>query len=316
MFCHGLTSFYMPMFSGFNPFGFFSPMMPATPKYSVNDYNIFGFTPPTNFGYMPWLDNGIKPYNVYSQPLLFGQGNYTPPERDYSNSGTFGFLTNSYSKSDNSGGIFGFLSGKTEPQKTQTVSTNPFSYSACDNSTFGFLTNRNQNLYYTGNMWNFSCQTSSNPTIKKAIELAKSQIGVHETGQNDSKEIRKYKNGSKDSNPWCGSFVSWCYGAGQGLNNSNTFGYDRSSQSIREKAEKAGCYSTKSSGYTPKVGDLMVLKYQNNSGGHLGIVVGVNSDGSFETVEGNLNNEVKKVHRSMDTKNLHGFVRMNEWLYA
>ena len=306
----GLTSFYMPMFGGlYNPLGFYSPMMPATPQYSVNDYNIFGFTPPTNFGYMPWLDTGNKPYNVYPQPLLFGTGNYTPPERNYSNGNTFNFLQNNNNTS-NYGGIFGFLSGKSSTTNSQASTgypTKPYSTSTYNTGTFGFLTNRTQSTY---------TQRSSNPTVNKAVELAKSQVGVYETTKNDSVDIRKYKNGSVDTNPWCTSFISWCYGAGQGDDNEKTFGYDRSSQSIKQKAERAGCYSTKSSGYTPKVGDLMVLKNSDKGGGHVGIIVAVNNDGTFETVEGNIDNQVKKVHRSMDTKNLHGFVRMDEWLKA
>ena len=318
MFCNGLTS-YMPMFGGlYNPLGFFSPMMPATPKYSINDYNIFGFTPPTNFCYMPWLDNGVKPYNVYPHPLLFGQGNYMPPERDYSGGGMFGFLTNSYGGSNNSGGIFGFLTGLTSGNTVTTPQTKPSSSTGI----FGFLTAKTQSTKSTsGKVKNngntVTVQSSSNPVVNQAVKLAQSQVGVEECGfLNDSEEIRKYKNGAKDNVAWCGSFVSWCYGAGQGGNNSKTFGYDVSSMSIRKKAEAAGCYSPKSSGYTPKVGDIMVLQYPRKGGGHVGIVVAVNKDGTFETIEGNYNNGVRQVHRSKDTSNLHGFVRMNEWLQA
>ena len=315
MFCNGLTSLYMPMLGElYNPLGFFSPMMPAAPKYSINDYNIFGFTPPTNFSYMPWLDNGVKPYNVYPQPLLFGNGNYTPPANEY-RQGLFGFLGTPVQNTSN-GGIFGFLTGLTSGNTVANPQTNVSSSTGI----FGFLTAKTQSAKSTdgrGNSRSVAIQSSSNPVINQAVKLAHSQLGVEECGfLNDSEEIRKYKNGAKDNVAWCGSFVSWCYGAGQGGNNSKTFGYDVSSMSIRKKAEAAGCYSPKSSGYTPQVGDIMVLQYPRKGGGHVGIVVAVNKDGTFETIEGNYNNGVRQVHRSKDTSNLHGFVRMNDWLQA
>ena len=38
--------------------------------------------------------------------------------------------------------------------------------------------------------------------VENAVELAESQVGVHENGSsNDSADIRKYKNGRVDGNP-------------------------------------------------------------------------------------------------------------------
>ena len=55
---------------------------------------------------------------------------------------------------------------------------------------------------------------------------------------------------------------------------------------------------------------------ENEHKGHVGIISKVNSDGTFEVIEGNSGNAVKKMTRSMATEGLHGFVRMNEWLEA
>ena len=52
---------------------------------------------------------------------------------------------------------------------------------------------------------------------------------------------RKYKNGAANGNPWCASFTSWLYGAGQGSSNDKTFGYTASSQEIKRQANSAGC---------------------------------------------------------------------------
>ena len=161
--------------------------------------------------------------------------------------------------------------------------------------------------------FNYTCKTSQ---ASKALNLAASQIGVREIGStNNGAEVNKYRFGKADGNPWCASFVSWCYGAGQNGNNKKTFGYDASTQSIRRKAERAGFYATKQSGYAPKPGDLAIWKY-NNASGHVGIISKINQDGSFEVIEGNCQNKVQKTTRTMASANLHGFVKMDEWLAA
>lgn len=151
----------------------------------------------------------------------------------------------------------------------------------------------------------------------KAVELAESQIGVRENGSsNDSAEIRKYKNGSVDGNPWCASFLSWLYGAGQNSNNSETFGYTASSQEIKHKAQNAGCYASINSNYTPQKGDLAMWT-KSSSTGHVGIVSKVYPDGSFDTIEGNSSDAVTKHHYSSKHSvggGFDGFVQMNKWL--
>ena len=149
-----------------------------------------------------------------------------------------------------------------------------------------------------------------------AVRLAESQIGVREIGNtNNGADVNKYRNGVENGVAWCASFVSWCYGQGQGTNNASTFGYDASSQNIRRKAESAGFYQTVQSGYVPQVGDIAVWNYGNNKG-HVGIISKVYPDGSFDTIEGNCDNKVQKVRRSRNTQDLVGFVQMNEWIAA
>jgi len=147
-----------------------------------------------------------------------------------------------------------------------------------------------------------------------AVRLAESQIGVRENGSsNNSADVNKYRNGVQNGTPWCASFVSWCYGQGQGNSNASTFGYDASSQNIRRKAEKAGYYQKAKSGYTPKVGDVVV--WNNGDGtGHVGIVSSINNDGTFQTIEGNCSNAVRRMTRRQSE--VDGFVQMNEWIAA
>ena len=151
---------------------------------------------------------------------------------------------------------------------------------------------------------------------KNAVQLALSEIGTAEVGHsNNSAGVNKYRGGSANGTAWCASFVSWCYGQGQNSNNAKTFGYTQSSQAIKNKAQEKGYYSSLSSGYTPVAGDIAVWTYSADKG-HVGIISKVYADGSFDVVEGNCSDKVQQVHRSRNTKDLAGFVRMNEWLEA
>ncbi len=203
---------------------------------------------------------------------------------------------------------------------------NPFSSFNFSNLNFSMLVMPAVN-FPTFNFSNFATSTYgasatvSRPSltgrrVQDALRLAESQIGVREqTGHNDGAQIDVYRNGRHNGAAWCASFVSWCYGQGQNTDNSTTFGYDASSQSIRKKAQKAGFYQTVQSGYVPQVGDIAV--WDNGDGtGHVGIVSKVNDDGSFETIDGNYSDQVRRVRRTRSSQNLSGFVQMNEWIAA
>ena len=152
--------------------------------------------------------------------------------------------------------------------------------------------------------------------VQDALELAQQELqkGVHETsGNNDGAEIDKYRNGAANGQPWCASFVSWIYGAGQNSDNAATFGYDASVAGIRSKAQSAGYYAAKGS-YTPQAGDLMI---QENNASHVGVVTGVDADGTIHTIEGNSSDQVAQrtyTPGSSGYNKISGWVQMNEWL--
>ena len=286
------TQSFYPQMSGAGSYAFlpsFSSIPSSifafgTPRYDVFNSNIFSFTPPTNFSYIPQAHNpfsymgqlSFSPF--FSRPQLFTPGLPSLPS-----------LPSITSFSSNSSSLNSFLNF------LEMTKRNPI----------GSPTNSHSRV-----------SLSANPTVSNALQIARSQIGVKENGSsNNSTQINEYRNGVQNGAPWCASFVSWCYGKGQNSNNTNTFGYSASSQDIRRQAQSAGVYSPKTSGYTPVPGDLMILKY-SESRGHIGIVESVNKDGSFTVIEGNQSNQVKRVQRSMNTENLDGFVRMNEWLSA
>lgn len=152
--------------------------------------------------------------------------------------------------------------------------------------------------------------------VQDALKLAEEELakGVYElTGNNDNPEIDKYRNGAANGQPWCASFVSWIYGAGQNSDNAATFGYDASVSGIKSKAESAGYYAQKGS-YTPQAGDLMI---QKNNASHVGVVTGVDADGTIHTIEGNSSDRVQRCSYapgSSGYNKISGWVKMNEWL--
>lgn len=158
--------------------------------------------------------------------------------------------------------------------------------------------------------------------VQRALELARSQVGVREIGKtNDGTQIREYKNGATNNLPWCASFSSWLYGRGQNSSNKDSFGYTASSQQIMREADAKGHFAHKNSGYKPKAGDLVVwTKVGDPDHGHVGIVDEVTSNG-YWTIEGNTSGgKVDRKFYSFNKQDISsnlkfsGFAKMSEWL--
>lgn len=136
--------------------------------------------------------------------------------------------------------------------------------------------------------------------VNNALARAKQNIGVVETTPNDSIKIRDFRMGEsankktpvKSTAPYCASFVSYCYG-----NDTSAFGYESYTPSLRNKAQKAGCYVNKSKigtgqngTYKPQSGDLLMWINKNGKGGHVGIIESckvANGKMYITTIEGN-----------------------------
>lgn len=196
--------------------------------------------------------------------------------------------------------------GLTSLSSNNTVTTSSSTRTTVPTTTFKFTTKGSKKV--VSNM-------ATNPNVQKALDIARSQVGVKEDGSsNNSYNVNKYRGGVANGQPWCASFVSYCFGNAQGSNKKSPFGYTASSQRIKNEAIKAGKYSDKNDNYKPQVGDLAIWTYQKNVSGHVGIISAINEDGTFEVIEGNCDNSVKQCTRSFDTKDLAGFVKMNEWV--
>lgn len=118
------------------------------------------------------------------------------------------------------------------------------------------------------------------------IEVAKSQVGVRETGNNNVKYNTWYygREVSGDGYAWCDVFVSWCANE-TGILNSFVPREAYVPYTVNWYKSR-GLYHTKD--YTPKEGDLAI--FTNES--HIGIVEYY--DGRTHTIEGNKSNMVKR----------------------
>ncbi len=159
---------------------------------------------------------------------------------------------------------------------------------------------------------------NGNTRVQNALRIAENELrrGVRETSENDSTDIRRYKNGAKNRDPWCASFFSYLYGAGQGLSNSDTFGYTASSQEIKNRAGKH--FVSKSVNYRPQPGDAAIWTNTNDSShGHIGIVHRTDSNGIY-VIEGNKSDAVEEHYYTysqlQNEQRFNGYVKMNEWL--
>ena len=183
-------------------------------------------------------------------------------------------------------------------------------------SSFGSITSGvSSNSGTGGNSSNTFVPTSDYAENAARVAEQECAKGVRETSKNDSVDIRRYKNGARNSHQWCAYFTSYCFGAGQ--NKKPIFGFTGSSQHIRRQAEKAGVFAKKNSGYIPKRGDIAIwTNIGDPNHGHVGVVTKVYADGSFDVIEGNSSNRVKKNHYKSPTsvsKRFAGFCKTSEW---
>jgi CHAP domain len=138
------------------------------------------------------------------------------------------------------------------------------------------------------------------------LAAAETQVGAAEypPGSNDGPQIATYRTavaGAAAGEPWCAYFASWAAaqaGTPLGLNGEGL----GSVAQITSWAQQTGRYLP--AGSVPQAGDLILFGDQ-----HVGIVQAVNSDGTIDTVEGNYENAVSRVHRMPGEAT--GFVRLS-----
>jgi CHAP domain/Putative peptidoglycan binding domain len=163
-------------------------------------------------------------------------------------------------------------------------------------------------------------ENTTSALLKKAIEIATTQIGITEHGGNNyGPEVKKYlaSVGLGQGNPWCMGFVYWCFNeAATQLNKNNPL---LKTASTRNHWDNAICKKIKVADAVNnpaliKPGFIFIYKTSLGSyTGHTGIVTRV-EDLYIHTIEGNTNSGmssegdgVYEVKRKINTINL-GFL--------
>lgn len=122
-----------------------------------------------------------------------------------------------------------------------------------------------------------------------AAKKAMSLVGQRESGgDNHGAVVRLVANG-QEGQAWCGYFINYLYDKGVGMPQLFDQGDHSMAKSFMREAKDNGAFHT--SGYTPRVGDLVVLD-RGGDKGHVGIVTAV-EDGHVTYVSGNDGNAVK-----------------------
>jgi hypothetical protein len=105
-------------------------------------------------------------------------------------------------------------------------------------------------------------------------------------GNNKGPFVHKYLHGIvPEGNPWCASFVSWCFSQ---IIGGIPFDYTVGARKMLQEFKAKGWGNKPGSGYAPVPGDIVVWwRDQLNSGnGHVGFVYQL-KDGMLYTIEGN-----------------------------
>ena len=134
--------------------------------------------------------------------------------------------------------------------------------------------------------------------ITKVLDLAESEVGYHEEGDNLTKyaaELDSYAgfyNGPKDGFAWCDVFVDWLF--------VKSFGVDIGREMLCQPLFSAGAGCLYSAQYykqagrwftSPQPGDQVFFSYSSGEVSHTGIVTKV-AGGAVYTVEGNTSDKV------------------------
>lgn len=156
--------------------------------------------------------------------------------------------------------------------------------------------------------------------VKKVLNVARYEIGYHETGENQTKYASQYDYDTKlygfdmSGLPWCDYFVDWCF--------CRAFGYDVGSAVIYQFSGCSGASCEASASYykahnsfylTPEQGD-QIFFYSGGGINHTGIVEEI-SNGYVSTIEGNSSDRVQRNTYRIADPSIAGYGRP-AWVYA
>jgi hypothetical protein len=160
-----------------------------------------------------------------------------------------------------------------------------------------------------------------------ALDIARSEVGVREDplGSNDGARIRAYlagciRNGKAlhlGPSAWCAAFIGWCDAAVRGeLRLAGTdieapVQWRAAVSELVTDAVKAKAWHVGLDGAQP--GDLLIMRRDGQDPtlggiGHVGRIESIDAD-SVTTIDGNLNNTVSRVSRSLSDPSIIGHIR-------
>lgn len=153
-------------------------------------------------------------YTASSQQIMRNAGQYFHKKGTYTpKRGDIAIWTSKSNPAQGHVGIVTKVEGDTiwitEGNSGNAIKTNKYSLSKLMSNSG----NRPLNGFVDAHSWLGSA------VALKAAEIAEIEEskGIVESSKNDSSDIRKYKRGAKDSQPWCASFTSYCFTDGQNL---------------------------------------------------------------------------------------------------
>lgn len=139
----------------------------------------------------------------------------------------------------------------------------------------------------------FTAQAASENTLRNSVV----SVASKEVGYTGTSTYSKYGDWFGYQGSWCTTFVFWCFNKAGSNNGVKLFGSAIPSggncNSMISWFSSKGRYRERSSGYTPKKGDLVFFDWNSNDNSdHVGIVTGT-SGSTVYTVEGNCSGKVK-----------------------
>lgn len=179
--------------------------------------------------------------------------------------------------------------------KTQKPYTLDNLYAACQTDTgnqVGAYESRQRFVYNALKTYFPESEETGMNAIDKLIQIAKNEVGYLEKASNSQLDSKTANAGSNNytkywrdvkpsyqGQPWCASFVSWCF--------MKAFGQEKAKELLKHWPyvycpTMADLFTLNSN---PKVGDIVIF-YRNGVFAHTGIVIKVSGD-QFWTVEGN-----------------------------
>ena len=145
-----------------------------------------------------------------------------------------------------------------------------------------------------------------------SLKIAQSQLGVREVGTNTGPQVNEYLAAAKvaPGNPWCASFITW---AMEKAGHKMPGGGWAAVQTWVRNAEQGNNGLKIVSADEARPGDIVAYDWGGQedfgSDGHIGYLESTVKGGKFTALEGNNNDRVDRLERSMGSANVK-FIRM------